>query len=90
MAATSSRVTVTSAATRLDTSTAGGMSTSALLIRNRGASAVDLGGPTVVSGAGFQLDPGESATVDLAAVDAGLYGITASGTSSCHVLQVGR
>jgi hypothetical protein len=89
MAVVGSRVTVATTATRLDTSTAGNMARSSVLVRNRGAAAVDLGGSGVTSGAGFQLDPGEAVDVDIVASDSGLYGIAASGTVRCDVIQVG-
>lgn len=89
MAVTAARVSVATTATRLDTGTVGGMSRSALLVRNAGAATVDLGGSTVTSGAGFELAAGESASIDVVFGDGGVYGIAAAGTVSCHVLQVG-
>lgn len=85
-AVTSAQVTVTTAATALDQSTAGARS---LLVRNRGAVAVYLGGSTVTTSTGTQLDPGESASVDILKYGSGLYGITASSTARVDVLQVG-
>lgn len=82
------RVTVATTATRLDTGAGSGMGHAAVLVRNRGAVTVDLGGPGVTGGAGFGLDAGESVTLDSLAGD-GLYGIVASGTCVVHVLQVG-
>jgi hypothetical protein len=83
------RVTVTTDATRLDVGTVGNMATSALLVRNRGTAAVDLGGSGVTAGAGLQLDGGEAVTVDLCGSYGGLYAIAAAGTVRCDVLQVG-
>lgn len=88
MAAKGDQVAVVTTATRLDTGTAGNMARSSCLVRNRGAVPVYLGGLTVTTANGFQLDPAESVAVDLAPGDA-LYGVVASGSASCHVLQVG-
>jgi hypothetical protein len=81
------RVTVATTATRLDQDVAGTNST-ALVIRNRGGTAVYVGGTDVTTANGFQLDTGESITMD-DLVRAGVYGIVAAGTEVCHVLQVG-
>lgn len=85
-----SRVTVTTTATQL-TGTVNTREKGAALVRNRGAVSVDLGGPDVVTGAGFQLDAGETVPID---VDSGngdlLYAVTASGTCVVHVLAAGR
>ena len=85
-AVTSAQVTVTNTATALDQSTAGSRS---MLVRNRGAVAVYLGGFAVTTSIGFQLDPGEAATVDVLKYGSGLYGITASSTARVDVLQSG-
>lgn len=84
---TSNQVNVTNAATALDQNTTGVRS---LLVRNRGAVAVYLGGSTVTTSTGFQLDPGESLTLDFPTYGAGLWGITASATVRVDVLEVGR
>lgn len=84
---TSAQVTVTNTATQLDQNTAGVRS---LLARNRGSVAVFLGGPAVTTAIGFQLDPGDSVSVDVPAFGGGLYGITASTNARVDVLQVGR
>lgn len=89
MSAVGSRVSVGTTATRLDTSTAGGMGRSSLALYNAGTVDVDLGGSTVTAGAGFALPSGRSISVDVLSGDAGLYGIVASGTATVHVLQVG-
>ena len=83
------QVSVTSSATLLDTNTtASGRS---VLVRNRGSVPVFLGGSAVTTSTGFQLDPGEGASVDVPGTGAasGLYGITASSTATVHTLQVG-
>lgn len=81
--------TVTTSATALDVDDTSNSSRSVLL-RNRGSVAVYIGGSTVTSGTGYQLDPGESVSLDTAGTGAGVatYGITASGSSTVHVLQV--
>lgn len=86
--ATSGQVVVNTSADLLDQSTGGGRS---ILIRNRGAVAVFLGGIDVTSSTGLQLDPGESVTVDSTGSGAGggLYAVTASGSTTVHVLQAG-
>lgn len=81
-----SRVTVTTSATRLDT--ANTAKSPNIIIRNRGSVAVYVGGSAVTSADGFQLDAGESLDVAVGAGNIGLYGITASGTASVHILQV--
>lgn len=89
MACDAVRVTVGTSATRLDIST---MVTSgvSVLVRNRGAVAAYLGGAAVTTAAGYQLDAGEAATVDARVYQLGLWGVVASGTAECHVLQVGE
>lgn len=84
--AASGQVSVTTTATLLDQSTGGSR---AVLVRNRGTVAVYLGAGTVTSGTGFQLDSGESVSIDVSGSGAGggLYARTASGTATVHVLQ---
>lgn len=82
----SGQVTVTTTAAVLDQTTTG---TRSLLVRNRGSVPVYLGGSNVSSSNGFQLDPGESASVDIPKYGAGLYGRTASSSARVDVLQVG-
>jgi hypothetical protein len=89
MAARAARVTAATTATRLDITTVTQIGRYGLLVRNRGSVAVYLGGSDVTTATGYQLDPGEAQPVDLAGYDSGLYGIVASGTAVCHVLQVG-
>lgn len=88
MAAVGSQVSVTTTATRLDTSTAAGMGRSSLMVRNMGTVTIDLGGSTITAGTGFQLRAGESLSIDIASSDP-IFGIVASGTATVHVLQVG-
>lgn len=87
MAVKQARVSVATTATALfQTDT---VAASSILVRNRGAAAVFLGAADVTTANGFQLDPGDSATVEADTHPIGLYGICSSGTVSCHVLQVG-
>lgn len=87
MAVKAARVSVAATATALaQTDT---VAVSAILVRNRGTAAVYLGASDVTTATGFQLDPGESATVEAGTYPLALYGICASGTVTCHVLQVG-
>jgi len=82
------RVDVTSSATRLDADLAA-VRRGTLLVRNKGTAAVYLGPSNVTTSTGFQLDPDESVSIDLDSYTLGLYGRAASGTHTCHVLQVG-
>lgn len=60
---------------------------SSVLVRNAdAAAAVDLGGPTVATGAGFSLGAGAAVSLDLAPNEK-LYGVTASGSITVHVLE---
>lgn len=87
MAVKGARVDVATTATALSQTDV--VSTAAILVRNRGAATVYLGGPDVTTGTGYQLDAGESISVEAAAYQVGLFGVCASGTVTCHVLQVG-
>ena len=89
MAVVGARVSVATTATRLDTSTAGGMGSSSLLVKNKGANSIYLGGSGVTTATGYELGTGDSISVDLKASDAGLYGIVAAATETAHVLQIG-
>lgn len=80
--------TVTTSSTSLDVDTV--LSTGrSCLIRNRGSVAVFIGGSAVTTATGFQLDPGESVSLDTGGTGAGVatYAITASGSAAIHVLQ---
>ena len=81
--------TVTTSATSLDVDDSANSSRSCL-IRNRGSVAVFVGGPAVTSATGYQLDPGEALSLDTGGTGAGVatYAITASSSSTVHVLQV--
>lgn len=80
--------TVTTSATSLDVDTVLSSSRS-VLIRNRGSVAVYVGGASVTTGTGFQLDPGESLTLDTAGTGAGVatYAVTAASSAVVHVVQ---
>lgn len=84
------QITVTTTATPLFSSS-NSRANGATAVTNRGATTVYLGGPTVTSAAGWQLDAGQTVSLN---VDTGngdlLYGITASGSSTIHVLRAGR
>lgn len=86
MAVIANPVTVGTTATRLDPLVGGSPTQGACAVRNRGSVAVFLGPATVTTSNGFQLDPGETFTVDLRTADA-LYGVVASGSAACHVIQ---
>jgi hypothetical protein len=80
MAAKGSRVTVGATAVKL----AAGKQK--VHVRNRDAtSSVDLGGPTVAAGAGYELRPGEELTLDLGPDD--LYAVS-SGAVRVDVLAL--
>lgn len=85
MSVSGRRVTVTTTATLLSTATVSGQS---IAVTNKGAAAVDLGGSTVATGAGYSLAVDATASTDL---DPGeeLYAIAASGTVDVHVLETG-
>lgn len=60
-----------------------------VVVRNRGAVAVFLGGSGLAVSDGFQLDPGESVSFRCARGEI-LYGITAATTCVVHVLRMRR
>lgn len=87
MAASAQR-TVTTSATALDVDDVLSSSRSCLC-RNRGAVAVYVGGPGVTTSNGYQVDPGEWVSLDTSGTGGGVatYAVTASGSSTVHVLQ---
>jgi hypothetical protein len=87
MAVKGARVDVATSATALSQTDV--LKTSAILVRNRGAAVVYLGGPDVTTSTGYQLDAGESISVEASVYAVGLFGVCAAGTVTCHVLQVG-
>lgn len=88
MAIATQQVPVGTTVVRLDPLSAAQVQRGSCLVRNRGTAAVYLGGPTVTTVNGFQLDAGEALPVDLQPADA-LYAIAASGTHTVHVMEVG-
>lgn len=83
MSVRATRVPVATTATKLGYEGRG-----SVLVRNRGNNPIYLGGPDVQTTSGFQVDAGESATIDLVGGEV-LYGIVASSTETAHVLQQG-
>lgn len=95
MAVKAQRVTVADTATRLDTMRAdtptrgGDPDGLSILIRNRHATtSMFIGGDDVDTDAGFELVAGAAFGSDLKPGDQ-LYGVVASGTVDCDVIQVG-
>lgn len=88
MAANGRVVTVTTAATKINSDATDSSSGQGLLVRNRGAASVFLGGAAVTTAAGFELLADESLPVELDPGES-LYGVCAAGTVACHVLEVG-
>lgn len=88
MSVSQQAVLVGTAATRLDPITDGNIPKGSCVVRNNGAATVYIGTSTVTTSNGFPLESGREIAADLAAGDA-LYGIVASGTVECRVLEVG-
>lgn len=86
MAARGIRVTVATSATKLNGASSDSVAGQSFLVRNRGAASVFLGGSTVTTAAGYELLADESLALD---VNEDVYGICASGTVECHVLETG-
>lgn len=82
-----SRVTVTAAATQVVDPIRGGVPDPiSAVIKNAGAVTCYLGGAGVTPSDGYELFPGEPFNADLVAGDV-LYAITASGSTTLHVLR---
>jgi hypothetical protein len=79
------RINVTSTATLI--ADGGGDGCNVAIVN--GSTVIDLGGPDVETGEGFQLAAAGSISMDLPPGDV-LYGVTASGTSAIQVLMTGR
>lgn len=60
-----------------------------VIFRNRGTTAIYVGGADVTSTWGYQVDPGEGMTMDVLASDSGIWACTASGSTVVHRLQRG-
>lgn len=91
MAVVGKSVSVADTPTRLDSTSSGAADPtlgSSILVRNRGGASVFLGAGDVTTALGFELLPDESLPVDLGRGES-LYGVCASGTVTCHVLEVG-
>lgn len=86
MAVLSRAVTVGTTATRLD-SDEGGQASQAFSMKNIGSATVYLGGPDVTTANGAPLAAGEWFAADLAKYDV-MYGIVATGTQACRVIEV--
>lgn len=59
-----------------------------VVIYNRGALSVYIGGPAVSTTTGFELGSGQSISVDLSEANQEIYAIAASGTQAVHVLAL--
>lgn len=88
MAVKGRRVSVGSQPTKINSTTADQLSGSALVMTNRGAVAMFLGGATVTVTTGYELPSGQGLTFQLDEGEA-LYGIVAAGTAEAHVLERG-
>lgn len=88
MSALARSVSVTTSATALNSTPTDSVSGSAILVHNIGATTVYLGGSGVTTATGAGLASGERLAVDLNFGES-LYGIVASGTVECRVLEVG-
>lgn len=87
MAVQAARVTVATSATRLDADETDSPPGKSVTFTNRDASvSVDIGPSTVTSGAGYELKPGTSISMDLNSGES-VYGIVASGTVRVDVLR---
>ncbi len=60
-----------------------------LVVANRGASSVYLGGQGVTAAEGYELAAGEKLSLELRPSDLGLYAVAASGSVRLDVMQVG-
>lgn len=57
-----------------------------LVVKNRGANSVFLGGDNVTTSDGFELVAGDAVGIQLSAGE-GLYGVVAAGTETVHALR---
>jgi len=86
MAVSGARVAVATTAVALN-SDVDSVAGTALVVRNTGAGAVDVGGASVTSGTGYRLAANESVTVNLSSGEV-LYAV-ADTTATVHVLRAG-
>jgi hypothetical protein len=89
MAIGAAQKTVTTDPTPLSAPRPGNWGEHSVVICNRGSVDVFLGPAGVSTTTGFKLGPGESAAGDDLKSGDVVYGIVATGTSVCHVLQGG-
>ncbi len=87
MSIANNAVSVTTTATRLDPSEGPGP-VGSFAVTNTGTGTVYLGGQNVTTSNGIPLTAGQTFAADLAPNDA-LYGITATGTQDCRIIQLG-
>lgn len=91
MAISGRRVTVTTSPTQLNTPPTDGTHGSSILVSNPSDSggAIDLGGATVTTGAGTELQAGGETPLLVLGQGDDLYGVAASGTVIVDVLETG-
>lgn len=82
MALKSTRIDVVNSPTPLGTSDSG----SSIIVRNKGTASIDLGGSDVVYGEGFELEPGESISLE---TDERIFAISFSDAVRVDILQTG-
>jgi hypothetical protein len=89
MAVVSAQTTITSTRARISANLDDDHSPGAsVLIRNRGSVSVWIGGPAVSASNGFEVQAGETISLELTGGDK-LYAVTSSGSSTCHIVQAG-
>ena len=79
-------VDTTAGGTRIDGTAGAG---AFVLIKNQGSVAAYIGPSGLTSSTGFKLDAGEALSLDSIRSDDAMYGITASSSTTIHVLQAG-
>jgi hypothetical protein len=85
MVVKATRINVTDTPTRIDVTQNG----PSMLITNRGANTIYLGGRDVTPSNGYQLDQGDTFTAAIDHRD-GIYGICDNAkASTCHIIQAG-
>lgn len=82
------RVDVGTEPTALNAADSDGMVSQEVLVKNRGAAAVDLGPSEVTTGEGFELAAGDHVTVAVGPGEV-LHAVAAAGTVRCDVLRTG-
>jgi hypothetical protein len=89
MATKATAVTVTTTATQLDSTGDGYRSSPALCFYNNGSVTVYVGGASVTSASGAPVPAGSWSPGFVLGENEALYGITASSTAECRVLEQG-